>query len=110
MAEENELLRQQLEQVPMNLAERNATMAERDVTLAAERALRLSAEAGVQERTGGRSGQPMQQASAAQPVPEQGYRHQTPRRSSCRRKTACGCPSLMGAASCICGQANSKLS
>ena len=78
MAEENELLRQQLEQVPMNLAERNATMAERDVTLAAERALRLSAEAGVQERTGGRSGQPMQQATAGQPVPEQGYRNQTP--------------------------------
>ena len=57
MAEENELLRQQLEQVPMNLAERNATMAERDVTLAAERALDINRD-GSQDVVGGEGGVP----------------------------------------------------
>ena len=117
MAEEAELLRQQLEEVSINLAQRDATLAERDATVAerdaalsVERALRMSAEAAVQSGTAGRSGRPMQQASAGQPVLEPDYRHlQTPRRSSCRRKTACGCPSLTGAVSCTCGHAGSKL-
>ena len=80
--------------------------------LAAERALRMATEAGVREGSGGRSAQPIQPSNTGQPVPEQGYRNQTPPcRSSCRRKTACGCPSFfMGVASCIRGQADYKLS
>ena len=118
MAEEAELLQQQLEEVSINLAqrdvtlaERDATVAERDAALSAERALRMSTEAAVQSGTARGSGRPMQQASAGQPVPEPDYRHhQIPRRSSCRRKTACGCPCLMSAVSCICGHTGSKLS
>ena len=82
MAEEAELLRQQLEEVPIVLPQRNATLAEQDTTVAerdaalsAERALRMSAEAAVQSATAGGSGRPMQQASAGQPVPEPDYRH-----------------------------------
>ena len=60
----------------VTLAERDATLAERDVTLTVERTLRMSAEAGIQVGAGGRSGQPMQQASAGQPA------------ADCRRKTA----------------------
>ena len=85
MAEEIELLRQQLAEVTTNLAERDATLADRDATLAdrdatvaTERALRMSAEAAAQGDTAGRSGRPIQQASVGQPVPEPDYRHQTP--------------------------------
>lgn len=63
MSGESELLRQQLDQMSMDSAERDAdwaergaTLAERDVALAAEKALRVSAEAEVHEGTGGRSG------------------------------------------------------
>ena len=75
MDEEKELPRQQLEQMSMNLDERDATLAERDVTMTADRALRMAAEAGVREGSGGRSAQPIQQASTGQPVPKQGYRN-----------------------------------
>ena len=51
MAEEIELLRQQLAKVTTNLAERDATVAAQGVTP-------------------GRSGRPIQQASVGQPVPE----------------------------------------
>ena len=82
MAEEIELLRQQLAEVTTNLAERDATLADRDATVATERALRMSAEAAAQGDTAGRSGRPIQQtgaqASVGQPVPEPDYRHQTP--------------------------------
>ena len=61
-----------------NLAERHATLAERDAALTTERALRMTAEAGVQEVTGRRSVHPIQQASTDQYVLGQGHRNQIP--------------------------------
>ena len=78
MAQEIELLRQQLAVVTTYLAERDATLIERDATPPTERALRISAEAAAQGDTAGRSGRPIQQASVAQPMPEPDYRHQIP--------------------------------
>ena len=76
MDEEKELLRQQLEQMSMNLAERHATLVEREAALTTERTLVMAAEAEVQEVTGRSSAYPIQQASTGQPMPEQGYRNQ----------------------------------
>ena len=61
MAEELELLRQQLAEVTANLAERDATLAERDATVATERALRMSAETAAQGGTAVRRGRPTKQ-------------------------------------------------
>ena len=69
MDEEKELLRQQLKQTSTNLAERDATLAERGAALTTERALRMAAEAGIQEVTGRWSANPIQQAGAGQPSP-----------------------------------------
>lgn len=97
MAEENGLLRQQREQVMMNLAEQDAklttTLTKRNPSLSEQRVLKMSGEAAVQEGSGGRRGQIMQQASAGQLVPEQGYPTRPARCTvCCCRKIACGCP------------------
>ena len=78
MDEEKELLRQQLEQMSMNWAERGANLAERDSALTTERTLRMAAEAGVQEVTGRKSAHNNQQVSTGQSMPEQSHRNQIP--------------------------------
>lgn len=51
-------------QMSSDLAERDVSLDERNVSLAQERAWRMSAEAVIQESTGGRGRQPIQQARA----------------------------------------------
>ena len=119
---EKELLRQQLEQMSMNLTERDAvlaaafaeqdanlnerdaTLAKRDATLETERALRMAAEAGVQEVTVGAARIPSSRLVLDSLCRSKVTSTRSPRRSAYRRKSACECPSLTGIVSYTCGQ------
>ena len=93
-----------------NLAGRDATLAERNVALPTERALRMVAEAGIQEVAVGRARVPSSRLVLDGLCRSKATTNISPRRSSCRHKAACECPSSMGVAICIFGEAEFKIS